>query len=149
MPLLIAVLAVLFNLVNGFINGYYFGTVSSGYSNERLYDMLFISGGALFITGMAINIRYDNHLLALRKSTSSGYSVPTKGLFKLVSCPNFFGEILEWTGFAIMTWSPAALAFLVWTIVNLVPRAMDHHKWYRENFKDYPATRKAIIPYIL
>ena len=149
MPLLIAVLAVLFNLVNGFINGYYFGTVSSGYSNEWLYDMRFISGGALFITGMAINIRYDNHLLALRKSTSSGYSVPTKGLFKLVSCPNFFGEILEWTGFAIMTWSPAALAFLVWTIVNLVPRAMDHHKWYRENFKDYPATRKAIIPYIL
>jgi steroid 5-alpha reductase family enzyme len=149
MPLLIALLAVFFNLVNGFINGYYFGTVSGGYTVEWLYDIRFILGIVLFITGMAVNIRYDNHLLALRNTNKKGYSIPRRGLFRLVSCPNFFGEILEWTGFAIMTWSPAALAFLVWTTVNLVPRALDHHKWYRANFKDYPAERKAVIPYIL
>jgi protein-S-isoprenylcysteine O-methyltransferase Ste14 len=149
MPLLIALLAVFFNLVNGFINGYYFGTVSDGYSIEWLYDIRFILGIVLFITGMAVNIRYDNHLLALRISTRNGYSIPRRGLFRLVSCPNFFGEILEWAGFAVMTWSPAALAFALWTLVNLIPRALDHHKWYRENFEDYPAERKAVIPYIL
>ncbi len=149
MPLIIAIFAIFFNLINGFINGYYFGTVSEGYGVEWLYDIRFIAGGFLFILGMAINLRSDNVLLALRQSAKNGYSIPTGGLFRYISCPNFFGEILEWTGFAIMTWSPAALAFAIWTVVNLVPRALDHHRWYREKFSDYPPERKAVIPFIV
>ncbi len=149
MPLLIAVFAIIFNLVNGFINGYYFGTVSQGYAIEWLYDIRFILGGIFFLAGMAINIKSDNALLALRQSGKNGYSIPTGGLFKYISCPNFFGEILEWAGFAIMTWSPAAFAFAVWTVVNLVPRAIDHHRWYRDNFIDYPEERKAVIPFLV
>ena len=149
MPLIIPVFAIFFNLINGFLNGYYFGTISEGYGIEWLYDIRFIAGGFLFFLGMAINLKSDNVLLALRHSTKNGYSIPTGGLFKYISCPNFFGEILEWTGFAIMTWSPAALAFAVWSIVNLVPRALDHHRWYREKFSDYPAERKAVIPFIV
>ena len=149
MPLLIVVLAIFFNLINGFLNGYYFGFITQGYSIEWLYDIRFILGFLMFMSGMIINLKYDNMLLALRKSSKNGYTLPTGGLFKYVSCPNFFGEILEWTGFAIMTWSPAALAFLVWTMVNLIPRALDHHKWYRGRFEDYPAERKALIPYLL
>ncbi|MFC2080589.1 DUF1295 domain-containing protein [Bacteroidota bacterium] len=149
MPLLISVFAIFFNLINGFLNGYYFGSVSIGYSIEWLYDIRFILGGILFFTGVFINLRSDNTLLAIRKSSQNGYSVPTGGLFKYVSCPNFFGEILEWAGFAVMTWSPAALAFAIWTVVNLIPRSLDHHKWYRDRFEDYPAERKALIPYIL
>ena len=148
-PLLIPGLAIFFNLINGFINGYYFGTISGGYTLEWLYDIRFILGGILFLTGMVINLKSDNMLLALRKSTANGYSIPTGGLFNYVSCPNFFGEILEWTGFAIMTWSPAALAFAIWTCVNLIPRALDHHQWYKEHFENYPVNRKAVIPYIL
>ena len=75
--------------------------------------------------------------------------VPQKGLFKYISCPNFFGEIVEWLGFAIMTWSPAGLAFFLWTFFNLVPRALSHHKWYKRTFKDYPSERKAVFPFIL
>ena len=149
MPLIIAIFAIFFNLINGFINGYYFGTVSGGYGIEWLYDIRFIAGGFLFLLGMAINLKSDNVLLALRHSAKNEYSIPTGGLFNYISCPNFFGEILEWTGFAIMTWSPAALAFAVWTIVNLVPRALDHHRWYWEKFPDYPAERKAVIPFIV
>jgi 3-oxo-5-alpha-steroid 4-dehydrogenase 1 len=149
MPLLIALFAIFFNLVNGFLNGYYFGTVSAGYSIEWLYDIRFILGSILFVSGMFINVRSDNSLLALRKSSGNGYSIPMGGMFRYVSCPNFFGEIVEWTGFAVMTWSPAALAFAVWTVVNLVPRALDHHRWYRNRFENYPGDRKALIPYIL
>lgn len=149
MPLLIVLLAICFNLVNGFINGYYFGTISVGYSLEWFYDARFIIGSILFITGMGINIRSDNILLSLRRTGGNGYSIPEGGMFRYVSCPNYFGEIIEWTGFAIMTWSPAALAFAVWSAVNLVPRALDHHKWYRSRFSDYPEKRKAVIPYIL
>jgi 3-oxo-5-alpha-steroid 4-dehydrogenase 1 len=32
---------------------------------------------------------------------------------------------------------------------NLVPRAFQTHKWYREKFPDYPAERKVIIPHVL
>ena len=149
MPLIIVVFAVFFNLINGFINGYYFGTVTDGYGTEWVYDIRFIIGGLIFLTGLVINLKSDNILLALRNSSKNGYSIPTGGLFKYISCPNFFGEIFEWAGFAIMTWSPAALAFAIWTVVNLVPRALDHHKWYKENFSDYPDERKAIIPYML
>jgi protein-S-isoprenylcysteine O-methyltransferase Ste14 len=149
MPLIIAVFAIFFNLVNGFINGHYFGSISGGYGVEWLYDIRFITGGFLFLLGMAINLKSDNQLLALRRTVQNGYSIPTGGLFRYVSCPNFFGEILEWTGFAIMTWSPAALAFAVWTLVNLIPRAIDHHRWYREKFSDYPPERKAVIPFII
>lgn len=149
MPLIIAIFAIFFNLVNGFINGYYFGTVSGEYGIEWLYDIRFIAGGILFILGMAINLKSDNALLALRSPSSNGYCIPTGGLFKYISCPNFFGEILEWTGFAIMTWSPAALAFAIWSAVNLVPRALDHHRWYREKFSDYPVERKAVIPFLI
>ncbi len=149
MPLLIAGLAVFFNLINGFLNGYYFGSITQGYPVEWLYDIRFILGGAMFIIGMTINVRTDTKLLALRKSNKKGYSIPTGGLFKYISCPNFFGEILEWGGFVIMTWSPAALAFFIWTLVNLLPRALDHHKWYKSHFDEYPAERKALIPFIL
>ena len=149
MPLMIALFAIFFNLVNGFLNGFYFGSVSGGYPPGWFYDIRFILGGILFLTGMAINIRSDNTLLSLRKSSSNGYDIPTGGMFRFVSCPNFFGEIIEWSGFAVMTWSPAALAFAVWTAVNLVPRALDHHRWYRNRFENYPGDRKALIPFIL
>ena len=149
MPLLIAFLAIFFNLINGFLNGFFFGSVSEVYSLEYLYDIRFILGGIMFVIGMAINFKSDNILLALRNSGQKGYSIPMGGLFKYVSCPNFFGEILEWAGFAIMSWSPAALAFFAWTLVNLLPRALDHHKWYIANFKEYPPDRKALIPFVL
>ncbi|MBN2807577.1 MAG: 3-oxo-5-alpha-steroid 4-dehydrogenase, partial [Prolixibacteraceae bacterium] len=65
------------------------------------------------------------------------------------SCPNFLGEIIEWAGFALLCWSFPSLAFLIWTMVNLIPRALDHHRWYRTHFEGYPQQRKAILPKLL
>ena len=56
------------------------------------------------------------------------------------------GEIIEWFGWAIATWSTAGLAFAVYSAANLVPRAFDHHAWYKKRFDDYPSNRKALIP---
>jgi 3-oxo-5-alpha-steroid 4-dehydrogenase 1 len=109
----------------------------------------FIIGISLFILGFFINQVSDNHLIHLRNGKKSGYSIPTHLLFNKISCPNFAGEIIEWTGFAIMTWCLPALSFAVWTAVNLIPRALHHHRWYKEKFPDYPAQRKAVIPYII
>lgn len=112
-------------------------------------DARFIIGVLVFTGGVFFNWRSDQILLNLRKGGEKGYSIPQGGLFKWISCPNFLGEILEWTGFAMMTWSPAALVFALWTLFNLVPRALDHHRWYKSTFREYPAERKAIVPWIL
>jgi 3-oxo-5-alpha-steroid 4-dehydrogenase 1 len=149
MPIVIVVFALFFNLVNGFLNGYFFGNVRPDYELSWLYDPRFIAGIIIFVTGMAINIKSDDILMSLRKNNSNGYSIPYGSMFRYISCPNFLGEIVEWFGFALMSWSLAALAFAFWTVFNLVPRAIDHHNFYKNTFKDYPAERKAVIPFIL
>jgi len=45
-----------------------------------------------------------------------------------------------------MTWSLSGFVFALWTIFNLLPRALKHHAWYKDKFSDYPEDRKAIIP---
>ena len=150
MPLIIMLMAVFFNLVNGFLNGWYLGNSSIYLHTAWLTDIRFMAGIALFAAGMAINWHSDNILIGLRKQRPAGtYLIPRRGLFSFVSCPNFLGEIIEWGGFALMTWSPAALSFFLWTIFNLLPRALDHHRWYKNHFPDYPPERKAVIPFLL
>jgi steroid 5-alpha reductase family enzyme len=141
--------AFFFNLVNGFINGYWFGRFSEGYDTSWFSDPRFILGIILFGLGYFVNQYHDRILINLRKNTKTGYVIPEGGLFKYISCPNFFGEMIEWAGFAVITWCLPSLSFFVWTFANLVPRAIDHHRWYKNTFPDYPAERKAIIPFIL
>lgn len=79
-----------------------------------------------------------------------GYGIPYGGMFQFVSCANFFGEIVEWWGFAMASWSLPALAHAVFTTAVLIPRALQHHQDYLTKFKaDYPKNRSAVIPYIL
>ena len=43
----------------------------------------------------------DQLLVNLRKPGETGYKIPVGGLFDYVTGANFFGEIVEWTGFAL------------------------------------------------
>ena len=147
MPLLIALLAFLFNIVNGYINGTYLGSIQE-YSIDYMSNWNFILGLCLFILGAYINIKSDNILLSLR-SKSGEYKIPEGFMFKYVSFPNYLGEIIEWMAFALMTWSLAGLSFMIWTMANLVPRAIKGHQWYHSKFDSYPKNRKAIFPYII
>ncbi|MFN2175554.1 MAG: 3-oxo-5-alpha-steroid 4-dehydrogenase [Anaerolineales bacterium] len=146
MPYAILLSAFFFNIINGTINGSYVFTISGGYPNDWFSDMRFILGFSLFAVGLITNILSDRILRNLRAPGETGYKIPTGGLFRWVSCPNYLGEIVEWTGWAIATWSISGLAFAVWTGANLIPRALSHHKWYRNNFPEYPDERKALIP---
>lgn len=146
MPVLIVVMAFLFNVVNSYINGRYLFTFSGGYFSEWFMDLRFIIGLVFFILGFVVNHRSDEILLKLRRSRESEYRIPRGGLFRWVSCPNYFGEIVEWIGWGIMTWSIPGLVFACWTVANLVPRARSHHGWYQKHFSDYPPERKALVP---
>ena len=106
----------------------------------------FLIGVAVFFFGWWVNHSADSKLIALRKE-QSGYQIPRGWLFRYISCPNHFGEIIEWTGFAIAAWSMPAATFAIWTFANLAPRAFNHHEWYHQKFEDYPKDRKALIPF--
>ena len=148
MPVLIVIAAVFFNLVNASLNGYWLGHVGPEYPDSYLLDPRFIIGAVIFMAGFMINQFADKKLIGLRKGGKQGYFIPRGGLFNYISCPNHFGEIIEWTGFAVMAWNYPATSFAVWTAANLIPRAMSHHKWYKNYFKDYPKNRKAVIPFL-
>ncbi len=147
-PVAIVLMAMAFNTWNGYLNGHWLGAHAADYTASWIQRPSFIAGLACFAAGFAINVWSDEILLRLRSGTNTGYTVPRGGLFRFVSCPNYFGELVEWTGWALMTWSPAGLVFVLWTAANLVPRARSHHRWYREQFADYPRERRAIIPFV-
>ncbi len=146
MPLLIIGFGVLFNLMNAFLNGQYIFIFSDQYTVKWLTDPRFVCGVALFITGFFINRSADQTLRNLRAPGEDSYKIPQAGLYRWISCPNYFGEVVIWTGWAVATWSLPGLAFALWTVANLVPRARSHHAWYRRTFSEYPSKRKAILP---
>jgi hypothetical protein len=148
MPILVALLAIGFNTLNACVNARWIGHLGS-YGIEWFADPRFVLGTTLFLAGWLGNLHSDAILRNLRKPGETGYGIPRGGLYRRVSTPNYFCEIVEWTGWAIATWSSAGLAFAVYTAANLVPRALSHHSWYRAHFADYPPERKALIPYLL
>tara|TARA_B100000614_G_scaffold29173_1_gene22776 strand:+ start:8116 stop:8880 length:765 start_codon:yes stop_codon:yes gene_type:complete len=149
MPLSVVILAVIFNTINCLLNGIWLFDLSGGYELSWVTDPRFIFGGVIFFFGMILNIKSDDILFSLRDDGSTGYKIPRGGLFEKVSSPNYLGEIIEWIGFAIATWSLAGFTFAFWTFCNLAPRAFAHHRWYKEEFSDYPEDRKALIPFVI
>jgi 3-oxo-5-alpha-steroid 4-dehydrogenase 1 len=146
MPVSVLGSAMLFNAVNGYLNGRYIFAFSSGYPDAYIGDIRFLAGVVLFIIGFIINRQADLTLRNLRRPGESEYRIPYNSLYRWISCPNYLGEIVTWTGWAIMTWSLAGLAFALWTIANLAPRALAHHRWYLRHFDNYPPNRKALVP---
>lgn len=123
------------------------------YSTTYIH-VTFLLGLLLFYVGMAVNIHSDYTLRNLRKPGEVIYKIPTGrkilevhsnnlyavlsdpwstsfsagGLFEYVSGANYFGEIVEWFGYALATWSLPALSFAVFSLCFIGPRAYYHHR---------------------
>jgi 3-oxo-5-alpha-steroid 4-dehydrogenase 1 len=147
MPIIICFSAIFFNLVNGYVNGRGLSVFGTHYGIDTwLTAPSTLIGLVIFAIGFYINRWADSVLLSLRKPGETGYKIPRGGLYEYISCPNYFGEMVEWGGFAIAAWSLPAFSFFIWTVANLAPRAYLHHKWYQEKFPEYPKQRNALIP---
>ena len=158
-PIAIMAMGMVFNTLNSFlIAGWMFGipglmpaqAPDGYYTSEWFFDPRFIIGTVIFIVGMAININSDHVIRNLRKPGDTKHYIPKKGMYKYVTSANYFGELVEWTGYAILTWSPAGLLFAVWTFANLGPRAKSLTAKYEEEFgEEYTSlNKKNLIPFI-
>jgi 3-oxo-5-alpha-steroid 4-dehydrogenase 1 len=152
MPLSIIGTAVLFNTLNAYMQGGWLFYVSpvDYYSADWLTSLPFLSGTALFLFGMGVNIHSDRIIRNLRKPGDTAHYLPRGGMFRWVTSANYFGELVEWTGFAILTWSVSGAVFALWTFANLAPRAARIYNGYRQEFPEQLDTRttKRIIPFI-
>lgn len=140
--------AAAFTTINGFLQGLCL-TKFDGYKITNLYEMRFIVGLILFISGFGINLHCDSILRNLRKPGETGYKIPFGGAFNFVTCGNYFGEFLEWIGFSIAGNNGGGYAFAMFTFANLFPRAVQTHHWYQKKFDNYPKDRKIFIPFLL
>jgi 3-oxo-5-alpha-steroid 4-dehydrogenase 1 len=132
----------------GYLNGRQAGHFGR-YPASWLVDPRFLTGAALFLGGFLVNLHYDRILIRLRGPRETGHRMPVGGLFRWLSCPNYFGELIEWAGWAMATWSLPGLAYALWGAANLVPRALANHRWYRDTFPGYPPERRALLPGLL
>lgn len=152
MPLAIIAMGVAFNVINTYmIGGWIFYVAPAGtYPASWLLSPQFIAGAAVFAAGMAINIQSDNIVRHLRRPGDTRHYIPRGGMYRYVASANYFGEFVEWTGYAILTWSLGGLAFAVWTFANLAPRAKALHRRYAAEFgSEYTSLgRRYIIPFI-
>ena len=151
MPVAIMLMGVVFNLLNGYIQGewLFFLAPEDLYSSAYLCRINCWIGILVFFLGMGINWHSDYVIRHLRQPGDTRHYLPEKGLYHWVTSGNYFGELLEWTGFALATASPAAWVFVWWTFANLAPRAYAIRQKYREEFGvEAVGKRKCLIPYI-
>ena len=152
MPVSIILMGVTFNVLNALMQGGWIFYISPAdrYPASWLWSWQFIAGTAIFLTGMVINIHSDSVIRNLRAPGDTRHYIPRRGMFRYVSSANYFGEFVEWTGFALLTWSGAGAVFARWTFANLAPRAEKIHERYTSEFGD-EFTRlnlRRILPFV-
>lgn len=150
MPAGIMGMGIVFNLLNGYMQGEWLFHLAPAdmYTTDWLCTPQFIIGTLLFFAGMAINLQSDYIVRHLRKPGDTKHYLPKGGMFKYVTSANYFGEIVEWCGFAILTWSASGAVFAWWTIANLVPRANTIYHKYKTTFGSELGNRKRVFPFI-
>ena len=153
MPVTVMLMGVLFNLCNAFMQGgwLFYKSPENMYAIHWIWTPQFIIGTVIYFGGMALNIQSDRIIQKLRKDGSTKHYLPSEGLFKYVTGAHYLGELVEWIGFAVLTWSISGVVFALWTIANLVPRANAVYKRYRKMFGDETIQvkkLKRIFPYI-
>lgn len=152
MPLSIILMGMIFNVLNAMMQAGWIFYLSP----EDMYDVSWLSspcfkiGTIMFFSGMIINIHSDYVIRHLRAPGDTRHYLPKKGMFKYVASANYFGEFVEWIGFAILTWSYSGLVFALWTFANLAPRAAKIYERYKVEFADEFDDKKIkrILPFI-
>ena len=132
MPLGIVLMGMTFNTLNALMQGgWIFFVAPDGYYDDWFAKPYIYVGLAVFVFGFAVNLHSDRIIRHLRKPGDTRHYIPRGGMFRYVSSANYFGDFLEWVGFAIASWSWSGAVFAWWTFANLAPRSASLYKRYQ------------------
>lgn len=79
-------------------------------TNNRGVSFWAFTGGAIWLVGFTFEALADHQKRVFRKDPGNADKFISTGLWSLSRHPNYFGEILLWTGMVIMAW-PALTGF--------------------------------------
>jgi very-long-chain enoyl-CoA reductase len=147
-------------LMNLFKNCFYYWIIYGiccGYSLFRHdYDEPFYSPVIrglfifLFVAAEYMNMKCHLVLKRLKEENKGEKGIPDGYGFELVSCANYFWELVSWLSYSMFVNLPA---FYIFTLIGfLIMRgwAIKKHNYYMRVFGDrYPTNRKAFIPFLI
>ena len=126
---------------------------SVGGSNKKVVGAVEVIGILLYLSGSYINTHseYYRHVWKLKEENRG--QLYTEGLFSLAMHINYFGDIVLFTGLAMLTHSLSMLVIpLIMTLnfVFYIIPSLDRYleKKYKDEFKDYSKKTKKLIPLI-
>ncbi|MGB8330154.1 MAG: hypothetical protein WCE62_08485, partial [Polyangiales bacterium] len=152
--IMIVVMGWIVTTLHGYLNAAFISDLGPHFTPGWFADPRFIIGIVVYYGSFVLNVWSDAIIRNLRtreeiERGSKVYRIPRGGLFRFVTNPSYLTEITAFAGFTIATWSLGATFILLITIANLVPRALQTHRWYLDRFPDYPRQRRVLIPFIL
>ena len=129
-PLGIPLAGLFPNAVFAYVNAAWIATAA--YPSGWEAHPAFIIGIVFFCTGFVLNRAADLQLRALRGAPGdAAYRVPQGALFRYTAAPNYLGELIEWVGWALMTWSPPGVVWAAFGASTFFPRSKSHRAFYR------------------
>ena len=145
----VAIFGTVYGMFNSYLQNKYVLSLSNS-PMSSLSMLRYAVGITIFFIGLFINLQADYSLIKLSKNRKKGqYIIPRGFMFEYISSPNFFGETVEWLGYAICVWTLCGWVLFIQTFFTLIPRGTNRHQYYKKKFSDYPPNRKAVIPFIL
>lgn len=105
--------------------------------------------GGLWLFAELSNFYCHQTLANLRPAGSTKRFIPYGYGFNLVSCPNYFFETLGWVAVSLITQNWAAYIFTIVGTLQMFQWAVQRHKRYHREFKNYPKNRKIYFPFLL
>jgi len=125
----------------------------ANYAGSVADQRMLLAGIVLNAVGQLGNL-YHHWLLAAMRPTKGGaeesskYVVPSGGMFRYVTAPHYFFELLSWLGIAAVTQHLNSFLVVADMLSYLAGRSFATTRWYNAKFKNYPAERKHLIPFI-
>lgn len=132
-------------ILSGFGIGHFL--YAANYAAPKSSTLVFASA-AVFVASELANFRTHLILRDLRPAGTNVRAIPRGFGFDLVSCPNYFFEMLAWCAFSVMTGLPSAWFFTVVASGQMWLWAVKKHRRYQQEFPDYPKSRKPMIPFL-
>jgi steroid 5-alpha reductase family enzyme len=128
---------------------YAFATV--GGNNEQVVGVVEIVGILLYLSGSYINTHSEYLRYVWKLKEENRGRLYTKGLFSVSMHINYFGDIVLFTGLALVTHSLSMLVIplimAVNFVFNIIP-SLDRYleKKYKDELRDYSKKTKKFIP---